>query len=322
MQLNNKNTRLVVKRYNDKLSFVRYKLPQKHYIPCPTNEERQKIDLETGEVSFWNWDDAKRKVASCESSMRRCRKNIKELSDKNRFNYFLTITFNQRYVNRNSAESAQKTFKNVLKRLKYHFKGVAYLAVPEFHHDGENIHYHLLISFAKEPRLIYKGKSKQLHNIYHISHLEKFKRSDCFLVLEKITDTQPVHYLIKYITKEYDQPLKRRFSASRGLNRSKLQEKFSLSIKHFSTAQELVENIGFIKDFENYKTTSLIYDTTRASAWDLSIKDTKDENLKLVFYKLVTALYENYIFSRESEEIRKKYKNLGYGQNIQTTFAI
>ena len=99
---------------------------------------------------------------------------------------------------------------------------MSYLAVPEFHADQVSIHYHALVTFERKPKLHYKGRTKKGNRLYTFA--DDFKREDCFLAVEKLTNRQPIGYLTKYLTKTHDYPLYRRFMASRGLKRHRIIE--------------------------------------------------------------------------------------------------
>ena len=59
---------------------------------------------------------------------------------------------------------------------------------------------------------------------------DEFKKDDCFLVAEKV-DKAPTGYLKKYINKNMERPLYRRFSCSRDLKRSKVLESVEVTDK-------------------------------------------------------------------------------------------
>lgn len=165
-----------------------------------------------------DYDTAVKLSNNYERSLRKTRKTIKDLCRLNDFRYFLTITFNQEYVDRYSAVDVHKTFKNVIKRLKYNYGDISYLQVPEFHDNGA-IHYHLLLNTQIKPKLKYKGLTKKGQAYYTIQ--DDFKKLDCFLTIEKISQENPSDYLVKYITKSGFFPNKRKYGCSRSLKREK-----------------------------------------------------------------------------------------------------
>lgn len=254
-----------------------------------------KYDRFDNEFKHWDIDDISRIQRNYNASLRRAIKNIKALSNLNKFDYFVTITFNQVYVNRKSACDVHNLFKLVIKRLGYHFDSVEYLAVPEFHQD-EAIHYHLFMNFGRRPKLFYKGKTRKGQPYYILakSERESIKLDDCFLTFEKIDGEQPVHYLIKYMTKSLGKPLQRRFMCSRGLKRVHRVSTCRVEIcePHF---KKIAEDLTEFKQFgyascPNYRFTSTVRENEGArSAPDSSINNIKGENISPT---LVTRYYE------------------------------
>ena len=78
------------------------------------------------------------------------------------------------------------------------------------------------MTFERKPKLHYKGRTKKGNRLYTFA--DDFKREDCFLTVEKLTNRKPIGYLTKYLTKTHDYPLYRRFMASRGLKRHRTIE--------------------------------------------------------------------------------------------------
>jgi len=77
-------------------------------------------------------------------SLRRTRARITRLIDSNSdLKVFMTLTFKE---NIKELKEANVFFKKFILRLKYLYKGLKYLAVPEFQKRGA-VHYHVLINF-------------------------------------------------------------------------------------------------------------------------------------------------------------------------------
>lgn len=242
----------------------------------------------------WTSDDIKRVCRSFDSSLARSRKALKELSALNKFDYFVTITFNKKYVNRKSALEVYHLYKLVIKRLRYNFNGLKYLAVSEFHEDAESIHFHCFMSFGRRPKLYYQGMTKKLHPYYILAKSErKMKIEDCFLTFEKITEEQPIHYLLKYMTKNYAKPLHRRYMSSRGLNKVHriVSHRIKISRRDFERldALEDMQWYGYAIS-PTYRYTEDVRDSQGAqSAPDLSKNNIKGENVSPT---LVAKYYE------------------------------
>jgi hypothetical protein len=63
------------------------------------------------------------------------------------FLYFITLTLNGEDFPRNDVKEATKRLNNFL-RNRVQRAGLKYVVVPEYHHDGENLHFHGLINGA------------------------------------------------------------------------------------------------------------------------------------------------------------------------------
>ncbi len=209
-----------VKIYNDgEVRLSKYREIKPRYKQV---DKERKVDIYSGEVSRYSYCDAYKASKQFENALTRSKRIINELSAKNAFDYLVTFTFNKEYVNRQNAKEVHAVFKNIIKRLKYTYGAISYLAVPEFHADQVSIHYHALVTFERKPKLHYKGRTKKGNRLYTFA--DDFKREDCFLTVEKLTNRQPIGYLTKYLTKNHDYPLHRRFMASRGLKRHRAIE--------------------------------------------------------------------------------------------------
>lgn len=300
----------VVKLYNDKITLSKFQIPK---VRFEYFDMHYKLDKETGELYEWTWYDAKRRARSFISSLRRTHRTLQELSKKNPFSWFLTVTFNRKYVNRASALCVHKKFKSIIKRLKYRFGEISYISVPEFHLDHENIHYHVMINFERTPRTCFRGYSKRGYKIYHFHKNEKLKHKDCFMTLEKLTAGNNLGYLVKYMTKDCEYPLSRKFSATRNLKRSRLVDKVYLAMPF-----TYMENIGKENDFKvvfkaersaTYEYTN-ISDPSQAGApapvADLFSKDIKDEKFNTLsdfFYDFIVKLKRENEFRHDMNEI-------------------
>jgi hypothetical protein len=294
-----------LKLYDDdrvKVSF--YKRPPKPQFR--QYSDTHKIHLATGELLPYTLQDTYKRAYSDFVSLTRTRRTIESLSKLNRFRYFLTITFNKQFINRSDAAEVRKKFRAIIKRLIHAYGGVSYIQVGEFHEDLSNIHYHIMINFVVAPKLKYVGLSRKGQRLYHFDKVA-FKRDDCFLTVEKLTQSNNVHYLLKYLTKGYCFPFHRRFGCTRDLVRTRV-------VEHCSTHSIYAELIvNHFKNFycfdtvcENDKCMSYIYTSRRwrASArqveMDLSINNIKGDNVKDIF----NCIKEKILYWNEKERIR------------------
>ena len=241
------------------IKLTRYEVPAKRYVYVGTSHVYDKKEVELRRL---NVSDYMRHYKNFEKSLRRTRKTIDNLIAWNKFDYFVTITFNRSYVDASDAQEVHKTFKNILKRLKYHFNGVRYIQVAEFLKDGENIHYHLLASFGLPLKLKYKGRTKRGNPLYTIT--TDFYKEDCFITVSKLNGSN-IHakgYIQKYLTKNNDYPLGRRYGASVGLLRVRCVSSQSFNCED-SVFDELVAGLS-LSDLSS----GAWYDTVKISACD------------------------------------------------------
>lgn len=301
---NRESKKIVCKLFNDKITVSRYVPPK---VTFKYYSEYKKEHIATGVLSDWNWNDMLRRERSFKASLNRTIRTMKELSDKNIFCYFLTISFNEKYVDRKSAVDVHKKFKNIMKRLKYYYGDTAYLAVAEFHKDMA-IHYHLMINFAIAPKLHYVGLSPKGHSMFHFATTAEIKREDCFFTFEKL-QANNLSYLLKYILKGVACPLSRRFSASTNLNRSRVQDKIGLE-ESFDVLKDTAEDLGFISVFDNHYSASYEYVQKQNGACavlDSSSRDTKDGNLSDIFYSMIDEFFKRVKLKAEK---RQKLKSI------------
>lgn len=113
--------------------------------------------------------------------------------------YFLTITFNQEYVDRYNYKECYGHIKNLIRNIRRTNPNIKYIFVPEKHKDGA-WHFHGLVVNCENLILIDSGKTAKGKKIYNIN-LQTYKYG--FTTATKIEDTNKVSgYITKYITKE------------------------------------------------------------------------------------------------------------------------
>lgn len=124
-------------------------------------------------------------------NINRSRKNLRRLvqSNEKRLNKFLTLTFAE---NETDIKKANKKFEKFIKRLRYKFGDIQYIAVPEYQKRGA-VHYHIIINLPYIP----KKKLDDLRKIWGNGWIDLQK---C-----KSFSGDIGVYLSKYITKDYIQ---------------------------------------------------------------------------------------------------------------------
>lgn len=147
-------------------------------------------------------------------SLNRSKQNLIGILRANRWDYFITFTFNPRLVDRSNYEQvclkAGIYMDNLRKR---HCPDLKYVLVPELHKDGENYHLHGVIGNSDGLQLRVSGKfDKRGRVIYNIPSWRYGWNT-----ATEIEHTGKVsNYISKYITKDTECLLhgKRRYWAS------------------------------------------------------------------------------------------------------------
>ena len=149
-----------------------------------------------------------------EDSLKRAKDKIQDIVLCNKFDYFVTLTFNPRKVDSFNVEEVKKAMKNWLnngvKRRNY-----SYIAIPEYHKSGR-IHLHALMS--GDLRLVDSGHRHNEKIIYNIEDWqEKFGFCTAIPIDGNINSLG--YYITKYITKGNDKIFGRFYWSSRNLVR-------------------------------------------------------------------------------------------------------
>lgn len=148
-------------------------------------------------------------------SLKRAKDKIQDIVLCNKFDYFVTLTFNPQKVDSFNVEEVKRAIKNWLnngvKRRNY-----SYIAIPEYHKSGR-IHLHALMS--GDLSLVDSGHKHNFKTIYNISDWqEKFGFSTAIKIDGNITALS--YYITKYISKGNDKIFGHFYWSSRNLQRS------------------------------------------------------------------------------------------------------
>lgn len=173
--------------------------------------EGQEFNPATGLIRTQN-----EKERSVNSSLSRTKNKIYELAHCNKWEYFVTWTFNPDLVNRYDYQECYGRAYSYLRNLKKSNPDMKYLIVPELHKDGA-FHFHGLLSNC-ELKL-----SEHKNGIYN---LKNFKYG--FTTVSLIKDSRATAtYICKYITKDLlaVSKGKHRYLASNNLALPYLREK-------------------------------------------------------------------------------------------------
>lgn len=185
---------------------------------------------------------------SLKVSMNRSKNNLMNIARSNKWDYFITITFDRTKVEASDYREVTKKIRTWLNNM--HCRGskeLKYVIVPEFHKDGIHYHFHGLISNCNGLDLVDSGHVDCFGEI--IYNIANWKYG--FTTAVKVRDNGKVtNYIGKYISKEMMNKLKnkRRYFASMNCEITPEQH-YNLSEK------EILERFGV--DYDYLKTRTI-----------------------------------------------------------------
>lgn len=137
--------------------------------------------------------------ASREKSMNRTKNKIYEIARSNRWEYFITFTFNPQKINSKNYDYVVQTVHDWIKRIKKAYApDLYYILVPELHADGKKWHFHGLFGNTGNIRFVDSGHKSGEDIIYNIPDFPYG-----FSTATKVKDSNKVSaYITKYITKD------------------------------------------------------------------------------------------------------------------------
>lgn len=183
---------------------------------------------------------------SSESSVSRTKNSIYQLARSERWEYFITLTFDPKVVNSLDYDAVVKKLCSWLSNIKKRVApALAYVIVPELHKSGR-FHFHGLIKNTQGLIMTDSGyRTQQDAVIYNISSYNLG-----FSTATKIIDSaKACGYFTKYITKDLCclTKNKKRYWASRNIDRPEAHA-FDFTDEQF--------NSNIIDQFDEYLTTS------------------------------------------------------------------
>ena len=188
---------------------------------------------------------------SLHTSLQRTKTQIIDLAKNNKWELFITITFDKEKVDRYNYTAVAKRFSKLLNNIKCRkCPELKYILVPELHKDGA-VHFHGLLSGSDSLELVDTGlKTQKGQNIYNILDFNLG-----FSTATTITDTKKASYYIsKYITKELVAVSfnKKRFWRSRGLELPKT------TIDYIDNEKDTMQLVSTLEKNSNSKKTVVL----------------------------------------------------------------
>lgn len=184
---------------------------------------------------------------SIKASLNRTKNKIYEIARSNKWDYFITLTFNPQKVNSKNYDYTKRIVHDWFVKMRREYApDIKYLIVPELHKDGQKYHFHGLISNTGRIPMIDSGfKTKGGHPIYNI-----YTFPYGFTTATKVQDSKKVaSYITKYITKDLciDTGNRRRYLNSENCDRPRITE-YNLSEDEIEQIMcDLSENITYMK---------------------------------------------------------------------------
>lgn len=140
---------------------------------------------------------------SIRQSMNRTKNSIWQIALSNKWEYFVTFTFNPKIVKSDDYEECVFYMSQWLKNAKYRCSpDMKYLIVPEYHKDKKKFHFHALMSNIQGITLVdsgYRTNNKIIYNIanYHLGYTTAIPVDS-----DKDGQNKTCGYMLKYITKD------------------------------------------------------------------------------------------------------------------------
>ena len=200
------------------------------------------------------------KIRSAMESYKRTKQAIYNHARANKWEWFVTYTFNPKKINSSDYDqvykSLSKHFKNIRER---NCPDMKYIVVPELHLDGFKFHFHALMSNIDGLDLMDSGKCDKGKIIYNISNYKLGFTTA--ISIGSGESGRTANYISKYITKAltYLTPGRQRYLVSQNLDKpiindymmgyQQLQE-FKEIIKQKTTSGKVVRIVSDTYDNE------------------------------------------------------------------------
>lgn len=176
-------------------------------------------------------------------SMKRTRSMVYKYALSNEWEWFVTLTFSPKKVDRYNYTECSKKLKSFIDTTRRICPDMRYIFVPELHKDGA-FHFHGLIANCPALEFVFSGKVKDKRRVFNIPGF-----SYGFTTATKVSDSKKsANYLSKYITKEICavSPNKKRYWTSRNLN---LPETCEFFVCFGNDTERILDNIFEISSF-------------------------------------------------------------------------
>lgn len=156
----------------------------------PRRDDDDGVDLERVKIPLSNEIRQMYK----ERAAHRARVNVFDLAICNQFDLFCTFTYDPAQFDRTSYDETYGALKTWLSN-RVQRRGLKYVAVPEYHRDGEAIHFHMLCN-SEAVDLVDSGHRRAGKKVYNIPSW-----TFGFSTAQFITGERSVDFVSKYVSK-------------------------------------------------------------------------------------------------------------------------
>ena len=167
-------------------------------------EYGQKKKVRANERKKENKDRTQQAIdLSIRQSMNRTKNSIWQIALSNKWEYFVTFTFNPKIVKSDDYEECVFYMSQWLKNAKYRCSpDMKYLIVPEYHKDKKKFHFHALMSNIQGITLVDSGYRTNNKIIYNIANYHLGYTTAILVDNDKDGQNKTCGYMLKYITKD------------------------------------------------------------------------------------------------------------------------
>lgn len=186
--------------------------------------------------------------------LKKVKTNIIDLAynNKDKFDYFITLTFSDKEIGDYSHEKAIKLLINWINNQKKQNNNMSYILVPEFHKSGR-LHFHGLVGNVSKWKMSkainpHTGKLIKINNT-QIYNLDNYKLG--YTTISKIKSKEKVtNYISKYATKELiTLKSKKRYWYSRNLDKPMIELGYiDSSLHEYFKDKDIVYSDKFIRE--------------------------------------------------------------------------
>jgi hypothetical protein len=239
--------------------FARIFIPNHPFDKLKPGEEARNTATTSSPKDKENQED------NIERSIRRSVKNIKGYVWCNSFDLFATFTFRE---DRQDIDKCKKKMSNWLKNRQKRNGAFRYLIIPEFHDDGNSLHFHAMLggytgklveSVNPKTGKLITQKGRQIYEFpgYTLGFTNVQKIGD-----KRDDQRRTGYYLMKYITK--DMPLfssKNRYWVSSGLKKPIVEDNPETWYLYRAFDRSYETEWGIVNEYDNVTYDSVAHPT-------------------------------------------------------------